>query len=129
VSELLKGGRCSSALAISYSRAFYYLTFRVNERKTVFKSTRAREKFLEYLASANTAMRWCMRTYFIFGAKESHLVGRASDQNFPGLKQLADRLSLHDISTELEHALPVQLQLTRDIKQYLFQKHTRTRLK
>ena len=74
-------------------------------------------------------MRWCMRTYFIFGAKESHLVGRASDQNLPGLKQLADRLSIHDISAELENALPVQLQLTRDIKQYLFQKHTRMRLK
>jgi len=72
VSELLKGGRCSSALAISYSRAFYYLTFRVNERKAVFKSTRARETFLEYLASTHTTMRWCMRTYFIFGAKESH---------------------------------------------------------
>jgi hypothetical protein len=129
-----RGGRHCVGIAerrtlLSYSRAFYYLTFRVIERKAVFKSTRAREKFLEYLASANTTMRWCMRIYFIFGAKESHLVRRASDQNLPGLKQLADRLSIRDISAELENALPVQLQLTRDIKQYLFQKHTRMRLK
>jgi hypothetical protein len=70
-----------------------------------------------------------MRTDFTFFAKESYLVRRALGQNLPGLKQLADRLSIHEISAELEHDLPGQLLLTRDIKQYLSQKHTRMYLK
>jgi hypothetical protein len=70
-----------------------------------------------------------MRTDFTFFGKESYLVGRALGQNLPGLKQLADRLRVHDISAELEHTLPRQLLLTRDIKKYLFQKHARMKLK
>ena len=56
-------------------------------------------------------------------------MGRASNQNLPGLKQLAGRLSIHDISAEPENAPPGQLQRTRDIKRNIFQKHTRMNLK
>ncbi len=40
------------ALRITFSGAFYHVTSRGNERKSVFKSKRDREKFLEYLESA-----------------------------------------------------------------------------
>ena len=40
------------ALRITFPGAFYHVTSRGNERKAVFKSTRDREKFLEYLDSA-----------------------------------------------------------------------------
>ena len=40
------------ALRITFPGAFYHVTSRGNERKTVFKSKRDREKFLEYLESA-----------------------------------------------------------------------------
>jgi hypothetical protein len=65
----------------------------------------------------------------IFGAEESNLMGRAPNQNLPGLKQLAGRLSIHDISAEPENAPPGQLQRTRDLKRNFFQKHTRMNLK
>jgi REP element-mobilizing transposase RayT len=39
-------------LRITYPGAFYHITARGNERKTIFKSKRDREKFLEYLESA-----------------------------------------------------------------------------
>ncbi len=40
------------ALRITFPGAFYHVTSRGHERKAVFKSTRDREKFLEYLESA-----------------------------------------------------------------------------
>jgi len=40
-------------LRIIYPGAFYHVTSRGNEKKDIFKSRRDREKFLEYLASAN----------------------------------------------------------------------------
>ena len=43
----------SRPLRISYPGAFYHITSRGNEQKAVFKSKRDREKFLEYLESAN----------------------------------------------------------------------------
>jgi putative transposase len=39
-------------LRISFPGAFYHITSRGNEQKGLFKSNRAREKFLEYLESA-----------------------------------------------------------------------------
>jgi REP element-mobilizing transposase RayT len=36
-------------LRIAFPGAFYHVTARGNERKTVFKSKRDRERFLEYL--------------------------------------------------------------------------------
>jgi len=39
-------------LRIEYPRAFYHVTSRGNERKSIFRSYRDREKFLEYLESA-----------------------------------------------------------------------------
>lgn len=44
----------SRPLRISYPGAFYHIISRGNEKKAVFKSRRDREKFLEYLESANT---------------------------------------------------------------------------
>jgi putative transposase len=43
----------SRPLRISYPGAFYHITSRGNEQKAVFKSKRDRDKFLEYLKSAN----------------------------------------------------------------------------
>jgi REP element-mobilizing transposase RayT len=43
----------SRPLRISYPGAFYHITSRGNEQKAVFKNKRDREKFLEYLESAN----------------------------------------------------------------------------
>ncbi len=40
-------------LRIQYPGAFYHVTSRGNERKSVFKSKRDREKFLEYLETAS----------------------------------------------------------------------------
>jgi len=40
-------------LRIEFSGAFYHVTSRGNERKSVFRSRRDREKFLEYLESAS----------------------------------------------------------------------------
>jgi hypothetical protein len=39
-------------LRIQYSGAFYHVTSRGNERKTIFRNDRDREKFLSYLQSA-----------------------------------------------------------------------------
>jgi len=39
-------------LRITFPGAFYHVTSRGNERKSVFKSERDREKFLGYLKSA-----------------------------------------------------------------------------
>ena len=42
----------SKPLRIEYPGAFYHVTSRGNERKTVFQSNRDREKYLSYLESA-----------------------------------------------------------------------------
>jgi REP element-mobilizing transposase RayT len=42
-------------LRIEYPGAYYHVTARGNERKDIFKSTRDREKFLEYLQSGERA--------------------------------------------------------------------------
>ncbi len=45
-------------LRITFPGAFYHVTSRGNEQKTVFKSKRDREKFLEYLQSATEGSCW-----------------------------------------------------------------------
>jgi len=41
----------SRPLRIEYPVAFYHVTSRGNERKTIFQSNREREKYLSYLES------------------------------------------------------------------------------
>jgi REP element-mobilizing transposase RayT len=50
-------------LRINYPGAFYHVTSRGNERKAVFKSTRDREKFLEYLETATLRYNAAVHVY------------------------------------------------------------------
>ena len=50
-------------LRIEYPGAFCHVTSRGNERKDTFRSRRAREKFLEYLASATVRCGACIHVY------------------------------------------------------------------
>jgi len=53
----------SRSLRISYPGAFYHITSRGNEQKAVFKSSRDRGKFLEYLESAVKRYDAIIHTY------------------------------------------------------------------
>ena len=53
----------SRSLRISYPGAFYHITSRGNEQKAVFKSSRDRDKFLEYLESAVKRYDAIIHTY------------------------------------------------------------------
>lgn len=53
----------SRPLRISYPGAFYHITSRGNEKKAVFRSRRDREKFLEYLESANKRYEAVIHAY------------------------------------------------------------------
>ena len=66
---------------------------------------------------------------FISFVAESYLVGRAPDKNLPALKQLADRLSIHDSCAEVERAFAGQPTLVRGIGLYFNQEYTRMKLK
>jgi hypothetical protein len=49
----IEGVGVSRPLRIEYPGAFYHVTSRGNERRTVFQSNRDREKYLSYLESAH----------------------------------------------------------------------------
>jgi putative transposase len=50
-------------LRIQYPDAFYHVTSRGNERKAVYKSQRARQKFLSYLESATDRYEAVIHAY------------------------------------------------------------------
>jgi N12 class adenine-specific DNA methylase len=50
--QMMRKWNMARPLRIAFPGAFYHVTARGNERKAVFKSTRARQKFLEYLIGA-----------------------------------------------------------------------------
>jgi len=66
---------------------------------------------------------------FISFVAESYLVGIAPDKNLPALKQLANRLSIHDRCAEFERAFEGQPSLVRGIGLYFSQEYTRMKLK
>lgn len=57
----------SRPLRIEYPGAFYHVTFRGNERKMVFQSTRDREKYLSYLESAHHRYGAIIHVYCLMG--------------------------------------------------------------
>jgi len=50
-------------LRIAFPGAFYHVTARGNERKTIFKSIRDRQKFLEYLETATARYNALIHAY------------------------------------------------------------------
>jgi len=50
-------------LRIAFPGAFYHVTARGNERKTVFKRKRDRERFLEYLETASERYHAVIHAY------------------------------------------------------------------
>ena len=57
----------SRPLRIEYPGAFYHVTSRGNERKTVFQSNRDREKYLSYLESTHERYGAVIHTYCLMG--------------------------------------------------------------
>jgi putative transposase len=57
----------SRPLRIEYPGAFYHVTSRGNERKTVFQSNRDREKYLSYLESAHERYGAVIHVYCLMG--------------------------------------------------------------
>jgi len=57
----------SRPLRIEYPGAFYHVTSRGNERKTVFQSNRDREKYLSYLESAHKRYGAVIHAYCLMG--------------------------------------------------------------
>jgi REP element-mobilizing transposase RayT len=57
----------SRPLRIEYPGAFYHVTSRGNERKTVFQSNRDREKYLSYLESAHERYGAVVHAYCLMG--------------------------------------------------------------
>lgn len=62
--------------------AFYHVTARGNERKAIFKSKRDREKFLEYLESANERYHAVIHAYCLMG-NHYHLLLQTPVGNLP----------------------------------------------
>lgn len=69
-------------LRISYPGAFYHITSRGNEQKTVFKSIRDREKFLEYLESATERYHAAIHVYCLMD-NHYHLMMETPSGNLP----------------------------------------------
>ena len=57
----------SRPLRIEYPDAFYHVTSRGNESRTVFQSTRDREKYLSYLESAHHRYGAIIHVYCLMG--------------------------------------------------------------
>jgi REP element-mobilizing transposase RayT len=62
-----EGVGVSRPLRIEYPGAFYHVTSRGNERKTVFQSNRDREKYLSYLESAHERYGAVIHVYCLMG--------------------------------------------------------------
>lgn len=69
-------------LRITFPGAFYHVTSRGNERKTVFTDRRDREKFLEYLASATERYTAVIHAYCLMG-NHYHLLLETPSGNLP----------------------------------------------
>jgi REP element-mobilizing transposase RayT len=69
-------------LRIIFPGAFYHITSRGNERKTVFKSKRDREKFLEYLESATQRYDARIHAYCLMD-NHYHLLLETPSGNLP----------------------------------------------
>ena len=69
-------------LRITFPGAFYHVTSRGNERKAVFKSKRAREKFLDYLESATLRYDACIHAYCLMD-NHYHLLMETPSGNLP----------------------------------------------
>jgi putative transposase len=62
-----RGAGVSRRLRVEYPGAFYYVTSRGNERRTVFQSNRDREKYLSYLDSAHERYGAVIHVYCLMG--------------------------------------------------------------
>jgi len=62
-----EGVGVSRPLRIEYPGAFYHVTSRGNERRTVFQSNRDREKYLSYLESAHERYGAVIHVYCLMG--------------------------------------------------------------
>lgn len=62
-----EGAVVSRPLRIEYPGAFYHVTSRGNERRTVFQSNRDREKFLSYLESTHERYGAVIHVYCLMG--------------------------------------------------------------
>src|SRR4030042_1692045 len=62
-----EGVAVSRPLRIEYPGAFYHVTSRGNERRTVFQSNRDREKYLSYLESAHERYGAVIHVYCLMG--------------------------------------------------------------
>ncbi|MCP4752084.1 MAG: hypothetical protein GY866_14405 [Proteobacteria bacterium] len=69
-------------LRISFPGAFYHVTSRGNERKTIYKSRRDREKFLEYLAEVHERYSAIIHAYCLM-TNHYHLLLETPDANLP----------------------------------------------
>ena len=69
-------------LRINYPGAFYHVTSRGNERKEVFKSTRDRTKFLEYLKTATLKYDAVIHVYCLMD-NHYHLLLETPSGNLP----------------------------------------------
>ena len=69
-------------LRITFPGAFYHVTSRGNERKTVFKSRRDREKFAEYLESASQRYKAVIHAYCLMD-NHYHLLVETPLGNLP----------------------------------------------
>jgi putative transposase len=69
-------------LRIVYPGAYYHVMSRGNEQKEIFKSQRDREKFLEYLASANERYGAIIQAYCLM-SNHYHLLLETPEGNLP----------------------------------------------
>ena len=69
-------------LRITFPGAFYHVTSRGNEQKTIFRSKRDREKFLEYLQSATERYNALIHTFCLMG-NHYHLLLETPSANLP----------------------------------------------
>ena len=69
-------------LRITFPGAFYHVTARGNERKAVFKNTRDRQKFLEYLETATERYHAVIHAYCLMD-NHYHLLLETPSGNLP----------------------------------------------
>ena len=69
-------------LRITYPGAFYHITSRGNERKSVFKNERDREKFLEYIESATERYNAVIHVYCLMD-NHYHILLETPSGNLP----------------------------------------------
>ncbi|VVS94227.1 REP-associated tyrosine transposase [Desulfoluna spongiiphila] len=69
-------------LRITFPGAFYHVTSRGNERKTIYKSKRDREKFLEYLGEAHERYGAIIHAYCLM-SNHYHILIETPDANLP----------------------------------------------